>query len=214
MKSELDPVAGHREHEGRAAGWAIRHRARMVAITAGLLLATAGCGDDPSGPAGANDDGGTSAGEPTIQATFDITGVVTVKDTVTSILPAGYSGTKPATCDEYAKGSTTSSGKPVLMLPNFVTEDSIGGQRLTVDGKVSDYHGPGTYPRSQLSGQGGAIAIMTGDHSLSAGDKSNLSVTINPDGSGSFTFDQLMGMSNGTTPESISGKLSWTCKDG
>lgn len=197
-------------------GSARRGRLGFVAVACVALFGLAACGGDQAdaGGIGGGSDSDEFSGEPTIQATFDITGSVTLKETITNILPARKDGTKAATCEEYAKGYSPSSGRLVLDLPNFVAADEIDGHSFVLDGRVSHYTGPGTYQTADLSGTGNPIGFSIDGHALVAKETSVVTVTVKADGSGSFVFDELTETSTGiTNPQSITGSLTWTCQN-
>ncbi|HEX6869955.1 MAG TPA: hypothetical protein VF163_02560 [Micromonosporaceae bacterium] len=205
--------SSHAEQTNRAIRRRLHRPAGLVAVGAALLLALAACGGDSAGGAPGGGDGGMFGDEPAIEASFDISGDVTLKESVTTILPRNKDGSKAATCEEYAKGFKTGE-RTVLDLPNFITDSKVGGHSLILDGRVSHYNGPGTYSESELSGTGNPIGFSIDGHALVAKEGANVSVTVNADGSGTFAFAELTETSTGiTNPQSITGKLTWTCKN-
>lgn len=192
---------------------AARGRAALLLAAGALLASLAGCGgDDPTDTlgGGSGDGGSMFDDEPSIVATFDLSGDVTLKKTVDTVMPRNRDGAKPASCAEYAKGFSGGAGT-TFVLPTFALDEKIDGHRLILDGQVTDYTGPASYPLEKLAGNGSAIGFVIDDHPLQPKDGGDVSVTVNADGSGEFTFDQLAEVNSG--PWSISGKLTWTCKN-
>ncbi len=87
--------------------------------------------------------------------------------------------------------------------------DRFGGLTGNV---ITDYRGPGTYAKKDLSGLGSPSGIITpgAGWTFVLVEDSTGSATVNADGSGSFTFDKL-GTGQYGHPETVSGSVTWTC---
>lgn len=194
-------------------GTATRAAGVVLAVLMTPLLAA--CGADPLGGGGAGDkDSDVSlTGEAEITASFEISGDVSVNGEITDNVPANKDGSFPGSCEEYAKGFKLEDGRVVLDLPRFLGSE-VDGHSLMLDGRISEYAGPGTYPLEKLSGSGNPIGFSIDSHALVAEETATVTVTVNADGSGSFTFDKLTETSTGiTNPQSITGKMTWTCQN-
>jgi len=176
-----------------------------------LLVFTVACGDDGAAPPGE---------EPsiTMAGTVEITG-----DNLASGGFTRPSYTKQPSCAAYAaegvSANDTASGAegsfvipgPVIGAPLEPTGD-VYGSTLTIIPAV--YQGPGTYVNTetvtQLQGQIVLNEIPGGPAYYLADGMSR--ATINADGSGSVTFDDIP-EDNTEDPTFISGTITWTCTD-
>lgn len=198
---------------------------------AALLLAlAAGCGSSDAdtgtaagdtGPAAAGDtgeQGGGKAGECdklygiTFCMSYDLTGAVTASGRLAGTASDG-TGPGPGTCEDWAKGAPGGDdGQRRLYLPSggpYQPGDKFGGLTGNI---IVPYTGPGTYPKKDLSGEGSPSGVITPDaeYTFILVGSSTGTATVNPDGSGSFTFDKL-GTGQYGHPETVSGSVSWTC---
>jgi hypothetical protein len=196
-----------------------RRLAKAMTATAGALLAItlAGCGGSPSSApaAGSPPSTGTTGtaappgGSPipgllAFNGTFQLHGAIT-KQSAFSGNFAASSGT--SSCAALAaKGTFTPPGEK----PQFALPTPHVGSSVYFLASILPYHGPGTYGRAALLGGGGASIISgpTAEYNPLA-STATVSVTIEADGSGTYTFANAAAV-NPAKP-SVSGSLSWTC---
>lgn len=199
-------------------------------LTAALLFPLAACGgsDDVAAAsdqaaAGSQDGAGKDAGAGkagdckdlygiTFCMAYDLTGEVTAKGTFPGTATDGE-GEGPATCAEWAKGATDDDGM-LLYMPQggqYTMQDEFAGLTGNI---ITDYRGPGTYPKRQLSGGGSPSGIITpsAQYTFVLVEDSTGTATVAADGSGSFTFTDL-GTGQYAHDETVSGTVTWTCHD-
>lgn len=156
----------------------------------------AGAGGQKLGACGSNS---YPVSEPLACLTYDLTGGLTEKGTTVSSID------ESKTCADWVKG-TVFGGGPALKMPapGGVTQ----GKFLGLSGTIANYKGAGTYQKGDLS-------VISADLSAPAqyeqGDSSTATMTINPDGSGSFTFGNYTGKEGASG--TASGTVTWTCHD-
>ena len=212
----------------------LSRRALPWLAAAALLVPLAGCGgssaDSGSGSgsdpgsstgdtAGAKSDGGGGLADgcqkqlgPTVCFSYDLTGALAAKGTSSGMVSTG-NGTDYETCADWMKGEPDGDdGQPSWSMPQgvaFKEGDKFGG--LTGD-IIEHYHGPGTYEKKDLSGQGSPSGVIAYGSSLSfvLVGTSTGTATVNADGSGKFTFTD-MGTGQSGHPEVLSGTVAWTC---
>ena len=213
----------------------LSRRALPWLAAAALLVPLAGCGGSSSGSgsggagsstgdtaaAVSDGDGGGGGGlpdgcqkqsGPTVCFSYDLTGAVTAKGTSSGMLATG-NGTDYETCADWTKGEPDGDdGQPSLSMPHgaqYQQGDKFGGLTGNI---IEHYHGPGTYQKKDLSGQGSPSGIIT--PSSTTGfvlvGSSTGTATINADGSGNFTFTKL-GTGQYAHDETVSGSVTWTC---
>jgi hypothetical protein len=91
--------------------------------------------------------------------------------------------------------------------------------KVMVDTDVDNYKGPGTYTQAAGGGGGvtvGAKATASGDFNywINSSNGTTWKLVVKADGSGSFTFAKAWGGgADATSGPSISGKVTWTCKN-
>jgi hypothetical protein len=73
--------------------------------------------------------------------------------------------------------------------------------------EISPYHGPGTYSRAAIVTSGASFMVGTASYNLLA-TKGSASVTVNANGSGTFTFANAAG---NPAAQTLSGTVRWTC---
>lgn len=78
-----------------------------------------------------------------MRVTFAITGAVAVHGTTTTLMPTNQNGGFPASCADYAKGSTDSAGTPRIQLPSVAGSGPVDGHEVLFTNQIRDYHGPG-----------------------------------------------------------------------
>jgi hypothetical protein len=145
---------------------------------------------------------------------YELTGAVTGKGVLAGTGTDGSGGSLPS-CAEWAKGAPGGDdGEPHLFLPQggpYQPGDTFGG--LTGD-VIEHYHGPGTYPKKDLSGQGSPSGVITPSSPTSfvLVGASEGTATVNADGSGRITLTDL-GTGQYGHPETLSATVSWTCHD-
>jgi hypothetical protein len=142
-----------------------------------------------------------------------VNGTVKIAGTFTNQL-LNVTGDRPdvASCAAFAQGirNADETGFGVTSPPIGAT---VGGHSVLIPVTVSPYPGPSTYGRDQ-GVQLGAGVIIDNTNYLLADEGQDYEVTVNPDGSGSFTFTNLHAGSLDTgqaTDASISGSDVWTC---
>ena len=174
----------------------------------------AGAVSDDGGGGGGGDlpDGCTKQIGPTVCFTYDLTGAVAAKGTSSGMVATG-NGTDYETCADWTKGEPDGDdGQPSLSMPQggqYQAGDKFAGLTGNI---IEHYKGPGTYEKKDLSGQGSPSGIITpaSNTGFVLVGSSTGTATVNPDGSGSFTFTDL-GTGQSGHPETVSGKVSWTC---
>jgi hypothetical protein len=132
-----------------------------------------------------------SGGSHQFTATLTVTGAVKFTLTFTqplSVLPV---------CSEIAKIGFT--GK-TWSIPQPNTQDS------KLNWNVQPYNGPGTYSDTKTFGNSVQLTGPKGDE-YDQVDSSVGSVTVNADGSGSATFQNLQD----SLSKAVSGSETWTC---
>jgi uncharacterized spore protein YtfJ len=194
-----------------------RRLSRIVLIAVGLLLtgcagggstAAAGPGQGDSGaPESGGDDSGTGPG---LQVTLNIAGAATVHGSTRAMLPFTASGGQVSSCADYAKGSSDSSGNPMLELPSIIAAQPISGHRVLFTNQIKPYHGAGQYAKDALHGQGGGATVEIDDQAYALGATATAVTLIQPDGSGTLAFANFGNAQNGST---LSGSVMWTCTD-
>jgi hypothetical protein len=216
----------------------LSRRALPWLAAAALLVPLAGCGGSSS--SGGSDGGGSSTGDtaaavsdgdggdgggggdlpdgckkqigPTVCFTYELTGAVTATGTSSGLVATG-NGTDYETCADWTKGEPDGDdGQPSLSMPQgsqYQQGDKFGGLTGNI---IEHYHGPGTYQKKDLSGQGSPSGVITPSSTLNfvLVDDSTGTATVNADGSGKFTFTN-MGTGQYGHPETLSGTVGWTC---
>jgi hypothetical protein len=187
----------------------------LSAVTVGLVLA--GCGDAPvrggaADPADSSDpdasSGESGLGGPTFRVTLNLNGAVALNAQTTTQSAFTSTGKRISSCADYAKGSTDSSGSQLIQLPSVLTTSSapIEGHQVLFTNELKNYHGPGTYGRDSLVGQGGGATVEIDHQAYALAPSSTADTETRADGSGQLTFADF-GDSSGT----LSGTVSWTC---
>src|SRR5579859_2132763 len=156
----------------------------------------------------------TQAGAITIQGTLSITGAVEVSGPYTLQL-LNLGGIRPdyVSCAAFAQGQRTPTGGSGFRLPDppmFGT--TFGGHTVLAPVEVSPYPGPGSYARNAGVQLGPGVVLDDTSYNEAAGP--DYQVSVNADGSGTFTFTNLHAPSGTGDPYSgpaISGSMSWTC---
>lgn len=195
-------------------------------LAAALLIPLAGCGgsSDPATPAAAgvdggggeagDDGGGEKAGEcdalygVTVCMAYDLTGAVTAKGHLAGNVTNGVEQS-PETCAEWAKGAEK-DGERRLFMPlggPLTPGEEFNGLTGNI---ITNYTGPGTYQKKDLSGQGSPSGVLVnagGSYVLYSTDSTG-TATVAADGSGSFTFT---GLGSGSGSPTVSGSVTWTC---
>ncbi|MBU2670671.1 hypothetical protein KOI35_44945 [Actinoplanes bogorensis] len=142
---------------------------------------------------------------PLLVMKFDITGAATVKGTTTATAPSGGRGPL-ATCSEYAGGTADNE---YIMAGEL--DESVGDVGVSMELRIANYAGPGTYPKSQLvaaEGRRPSIWIEDDNYDISR-DSTTGQVTTDGKGGGKWTFTNLASTRGGDT---ITGTVSWTCE--
>jgi hypothetical protein len=83
-------------------------------------------------------------------------------------------------------------------------------QTFYISWNITPYMGPGTYTDPSAFLDSVDIYTSTGQYSPSKTSPGTLSITVNADGSGTATFENVPNFNRDPAP-SISGKLTWTC---
>jgi hypothetical protein len=206
----------------------LSRRALPWLAAAALLVPLAGCGgsssSDTSSSTGDTAAAGSGSGSgglpagcqkqigPTVCFTYDLTGAMTAKGTSSGMVSTG-NGTDYESCADWTKGEPDGDdGQPSLSMPQggaLEPGDKFGGLTGNI---IEHYHGPGTYQKADLSGQGSPSGVITegaGANFVLVGDSTG-TATVNADGSGNFTFTNL-GTGQSGHPETLSGSVTWTC---
>jgi hypothetical protein len=180
------------------------------AVVVGLILTLAACGPKSSSPGGLGNPGGGGLGGGTLTVTVNITGDATVSGTATQ----DAQGAKIInSCADSVAGD---NGE--YQIPDLQTANSVGGTSVSIEALVVDYTGPGTYGRDKLEGQGTNAGILIGgtsgsNYALHDRDPATSQVVIDGNGGGTWTFTGLIKDPEKSGNPTISGSVSWTCKD-
>jgi len=154
------------------------------------------------------------AGAITIQGSLSISGAVDASGPYTLQL-LNLGGIRPdlVSCAAFAQGQQTPDGGSGFRLPDPPTfGTTFGGHTVLVPVEVSPYAGPGSYARNAGVQLGPGVVIDDTSYDEAAGQ--DYQVSVNADGSGTFTFTNLHAPSGAGVPYSgpaISGSMSWTC---
>jgi hypothetical protein len=149
------------------------------------------------------------------KGTITITGAVTVTTTFTQLHPAvggGAVGTEgdPQTCATAATVGDANFGigasGNTWQVPSNISDISAPAV-VNVTVASNRWKGPGAYGVSDLLGTSGVRIHDATYYDLSAASAAALSV--NPDGSGSLTFQRAP--VSGQSAPAISGNVTWTC---
>lgn len=108
-------------------------------------------------------------------------------------------------CTDTVVGVTSSSGKRGYGVP-LGSRDPTGGHVVTVDVSVRSgaYRGAGTYTGAEVDTTSG---VYVDQIQFRHGPATTASITVDPEGGGSFTFAALVAADGRTE----SGSLTWTC---
>jgi hypothetical protein len=153
------------------------------------------------------------AGAITIQGSLQIDGPVSVSGMYTTQL-LNIGGIRPdvVSCATFAQGTRNVDGTG-FAVPGPSLSATIDGHSVLIPVSVSPYPGPNTYGLDQGL-QLGAGVVIDDTNYLVVGEDQTASVTVDPDGSGSFVFSGLHSgsLATGTvSADAIAGQLSWTC---
>lgn len=152
------------------------------------------------------------AGAITIQGTLTIDGAVQVSGTYATRL-LNVAGIRPdvGSCATFAQGIRNTDGTG-FSVPAPGIADTVGGHTVMIPVSVSPYPGPGDYTSDDVVLGPGVVIDDT--NWLVADAPEGYHVSVNPDGSGSFTFSNLHSgsLATGTvSAATISGSDVWTC---
>jgi hypothetical protein len=154
-----------------------------------------------------------NAGAITIQGTLAINGAAQISGTYTTQL-LNIAGIRPdvVSCAAFAQGITNADGTGWSVPdPGFGT--TVGGHTVLMPVAVSPYPGPGNYTGDQGVELGAGVVIDDTNY-IVADAPTDYRVSVNADGSGSFTFTNLHAgsLTTGTvSTATISGSDVWTC---
>jgi hypothetical protein len=117
-------------------------------------------------------------------------------------------------------GGTGHGGEPgSFQVPGPDLSAKLNGEEVTVSAAVVHYSGPGQYSHEKLSG-GIGVSGSSGLHSYDLAESSARgSLTVNPDGSGTLTLDNVPDVKNpgprgsdgAVTFKRLKGTIKWTC---
>lgn len=182
-----------------------RPRSRHLQLALVALLAAPAChghSDKPAAsgkapaPAGAPAAPTTGAGGVTLHATLTVTGTVSGTATFTE------TSTDFASCADYA------AKRDRFELPRADNIKLSSGQPVELGDSPEHYHGPGTYAAAELDQASATLSIGNTDEPYQPAPKdSTRTLTVKPDGSGSYTFGNWIDPGS----HSESGSLTWTC---
>ena len=188
-----------------------RVRGRRLAVAAALLVvpachknsdkpAPSGQSAAPGGtkpaPAGAKADPVTSGIGITLHATLTLSG------TVNGTVSYTQSTNDFQSCAQYA------AKRDELDLPHADTVRLPSGETVDLHDSPEHFNGPGTYEAAQLDQSSATLTVNGSDEPYQPGAKgSTRTLTIKPDGSGSYTFSGWLDPGSKTE----SGSLTWTC---
>jgi hypothetical protein len=165
---------------------------------------------------------------PVLSGTVSISGAATIPTTTFEVgaqLDAGQTEIAPpagATCADYARGF---AGMPMSVPHSFVAPalQTTGQHNIYVGVMMTGgYTGPGTYMAPAVRTLTGAAvegigadasAVYTVFHS---GDAGSMTLTVNPDGSGSLHFEHWdrdeVRQVPGQSQVNVSGVITWVCR--
>jgi hypothetical protein len=187
-------------------------------LTATIVVgALAACGAAEAGPGPVLDTGppGSEISDeveaalgPKITVRVDITGSVTFKGATTATAPSGGPHALK-TCAEYAKGT---AGRQYLAPGEL--DGPTGDHSVSLEMRIADYAGPGTYAKDQLVATDARpfLAVDSSIYSIWP-DSSTSEAITDGKGGGSWTFTNVANRREGSPPDdAISGTVSWTCR--
>lgn len=154
-----------------------------------------------------------NAGAITIQGTLTINDAVSISGTYSKQL-LNVAGLRPdfVSCAAFAQGIRNPDGTG-FSVPDPSLESTVAGHTVLIAVSVSPYSGPGDHSRDR-GVQLGAGVVIDDTNYVVADESQDYNVSVNPDGSGRFTFNSLRAgsLSTGqTTDATISGSDVWTC---
>jgi len=152
--------------------------------------------------------------------TIDITGAVTVSGTAAAT-PQFDQNSVDATCASWVNHQPENTDYPQFATPN----DAVAGHKLQAHWKLP--YKVGTYDfgattagvdpnlgyalESDLLVDSKSYTVQT--YGTPVKSAATASYEIKGDGSGTLTFDKLLGGEGATASDTISGTISWTCVD-
>lgn len=188
--------------------WSVspRSRARHLQLAfAAALLAVPAChghsdkqapSGQPSAPAAAPSTPATGGTSVTLHATLTLTGTISGTAIFTQ------TSTDFTSCAAYA------AKRDGFELPRADKLALSSGQTVELADSPDQYNGPGTYTAAQLDQASATLTIGDTDEPYQPMPKTaTRTLTVKPDGSGSYTFGNWMDPGNRTE----SGSLTWTC---
>jgi len=116
-------------------------------------------------------------------------------------------------CAAFAQGQHTPTGGSGFRLPDPDPTDSFAGHAVMLPIEVSPYRGPGDYVRDRGMLLGPGVVIDDTNY-MHAEPGQDYHVTVNVDGSGSFSFANLhtpSGTAGEYSTPAVSGSMTWTC---
>ncbi|MFG1889190.1 hypothetical protein ACGFIR_15145 [Micromonospora sp. NPDC049051] len=189
-----------------------RRTGSMILMT--MLLATnAACGAAGGPKVGWSDDEGGGSLGPQLNVTLSLSGATTLAGDQTAAAPTN-NGTIPASCAEYAKGSTGEEGRTFYVGAGLL-DGPVAGRRVTLELWIEEYTGPGTYPKGQLVAPGSRPSIAVDGTVYGTWPDSTSSEVVTDDrGGGTWTFAKLATTGAGGLPgDAVDGTVTWTCRD-
>lgn len=211
MRSVRDPV------RPRGQRW----RAGTALVAALLLAACGGGGGAPEQPGadpaavdllGGDDDDELPGAY--VKVDFDIRGDVELTGSA-SVGPLTHDlGFTNITCAQFAEGMER-DGVRLFAFPVLVGELDPGGEDILATVGVWEYPGPGTYNQDDKLQAGPDRVGLNIDGAIYELDYDNprTDLVIKPDGSGTWTFPELVDLDNGTVRGTIEGTMTWTCTE-
>ncbi|HKN53745.1 MAG TPA: hypothetical protein VJX66_14685 [Amycolatopsis sp.] len=181
-------------------------------VTAGLLLTA--CGSDagssalPTGTFGPEDGGHT--GFPIYSGTLTLSGGLTATSDWTNS-SIGLLAKK--TCQDIGANGNGGNGngpEGSFQIPGPAYGRKTNGQNISLSVSVKKYHGPGDYPREELTGHVQLIDSNNGRNFDVAEGSATSQATIAADGSGTLTFANVPDPDHADTP-ALSGSVTWKC---
>lgn len=205
------------------------HQHRLSTLGLGFAVAAiCGCGSSTTTGTSARSQSAAPAIStaskrvPTFHATVGVTGARTVTGQWTR------ADTTDTSCAEVAMKGTghDSDGRPVFDVPR--PESAVlsgagadysigGGHTLFLSAYADSYRGPGSFAGDpQVVSQSFDLDKPNPDSSAgiySYSDASRLRITVNPDGSGTYTFVGNPESEQPTPANAITAAITWTCAD-
>jgi len=171
---------------------------RWLGVATSITAALAACGGGEA-PLPIGDTPAPFSFNGTLQLTGELTVSGSFRDSVTL---------RHESCAEYVRAAAPAT--TLWVVPTPTPEQSVGGHAVNYTAGVpstapsSGYQGPRTY-----RGASAIVSVLLVDNaSFTPGDRSQTSISVAADGSGTMTFNDMVDTATFATE---SGTVRWTC---